>query len=181
MINNLLEARAEKLLIQANCFTDLPPINISSVCEHLKIRVEELELDDDVSGFLAIQEDTVVIGYNKAHGNERRRFTIAHEVAHFTLHAKKDAPLFIDKDKKPEQRIMFRDAASSTGEFIQEREANAFAAALLMPKKMVEKEFSSCAENDIREVIGELAKKFEVSPQAMSIRLANLEIIDYAG
>lgn len=178
MINNLLEAKAEKLLEKAGCYGD-PPIKIESLCNHLNIRVEALELEKDVSGFLAINNDIAVIGYNKQHGNERKRFTIAHEISHFWLHAGKDAPLFIDKDKKFEQRILFRDGASSTGEFIQEREANAFAAALLMPKKLVEQELKSCDKIDIKEAITDLAKKFEVSTQAMSIRLSNLEIIDY--
>lgn len=178
MINNFLEAKAEKLLIQAECFTN-PPINIQSLCDYLKIRVEGLELDSDVSGFLAINEEEAVIGYNKNHGNERKRFTIAHEISHFILHAKKDSPLFIDKDKKPEQSIMFRDATSSTGEFIQEREANAFAAALLMPKKAIEQTLKEREFADLKIAISKLAETFEVSNQAMSIRLANLEIIDY--
>lgn len=178
MINNLLEAKAEKLLEQANCFT-APPIKIDNLCAYLNIHVEAMDLGSDVSGFLAINNGVAVIGYNKQQGNARRRFTIAHEISHFSLHARKDAPLFIDKDKKPEQRIMFRDTASSTGEFIQEREANAFAAALLMPKKLVEDELKGQDTTNIKLVISNLADIFEVSAQAMSIRLANLEIIDY--
>lgn len=177
MINNLLEAKAEKLLQQANCYS--VPVDIICLSDYLKIRVEASDLDRDVSGFLAINNDTAVIGYNKQQGPERKRFTIAHEISHFVLHAKKDEPLFIDKNKKPEQRIMFRDAASSTGEFIKEREANAFAAALLMPKKLIEQKVRQCAIDDIQDAIVELAKDFQVSNQAMSIRLANLDIIDY--
>lgn len=176
MINNLLEAKAEKLLIQANCFA--AAIKIECITDHLGIRVEALDLESEVSGFLAINNGTAVIGYNKQQGKERRRFTIAHEISHFILHAKKETPLFIDKHKNAEQRIMFRDAASSTGEFIQEREANAFAAALLMPKKLIEQEINSHGIDSISKTIEALAKKFEVSVQAMSIRLANLDIID---
>ena len=177
MINNFLETKAEKLLIDANCFS--VPVNIDCISQYFGIRVEALELEIDISGFLAINDGTAVIGYNRRQGNERKRFTIAHEISHFVLHAKKEFPLFIDKDKKPEQRIMFRDSASSTGEFIKEREANAFAAALLMPKKLVEQEIQSIAIENTQDTIQELSKKFEVSVQAMSIRLANLDIIDY--
>jgi Zn-dependent peptidase ImmA (M78 family) len=176
MINNLLEAKAEKLLDDAGCYTI--PVDVICLTDFLKIRVEAMPLQSDISGFLGITNDNIVIGYNKTQSHERRRFTIAHEIAHYRLHAGKDMPLFIDRDKKPEQRIMFRDATSSTGEFIKEREANAFAAALLMPKSLVEQEFKSSSKGYIQDTIKELSAKFQVSVQAMSIRLANLDIID---
>lgn len=177
MINNFLETKAEELLIDAGCFSR--PIKIERCVEHLKLQLEEVELESDVSGFLVLNNNTAVIGCNKNHGHERKRFTIAHELSHFVLHAKKEIPFFIDKQQKPEQTIMFRDSSSSTGEFQKEREANAFAAALLMPKKLVEQEIKLIAKENIHEAIKTLAEYFEVSVQAMSIRLTNLDIIDY--
>lgn len=177
MINNFLEAKAEEILTQAGCFE--LPVNIHFCAKYLKVEVNEMELDNNVSGFLVLDNDNNAhIGCNAKHGYERKRFTIAHELSHYLLHAKKDLPLFIDKNQKPVERIMFRDASSSTGEFIREREANALAAAFLMPKKLVEEEIKkySTANED---AVFKLAEKFNVSVQAMNIRLINLDIIDY--
>lgn len=178
MINNLLESKAERLLQEAGCW-DTVPINIIDCAKYLGLQVQEVELESDVSGFLAINNDTAVIGVNVNHGPQRKRFTIAHELSHFRLHAKKEEPLFIDKERKPIQRMMFRDASSSTGEFMKEREANAFAAALLMPKKLVEDKIKTSNIDNMKEAIKKLAEDFGVSTQAMSIRLTNLDIIDY--
>lgn len=74
---------------------------------------------------------------------------------------------------------MYRNNNSSTGESYREIEANSFAAALLMPKKLLQKELINNTQkiSDIK--IKSLAKKFEVSTQAMSIRLINLGFINY--
>ena len=61
------------------------------------------------------------------------RFTIAHELAHYILHTK-ETKLFVDK------QVLYRDGKSSTGEILQEREANAFAASLIMPGKLITEE-----------------------------------------
>ncbi len=178
MINNFLEERAEKIL-ESNGFFSVP-VDVRNLAKHLKINVEDVKLEDDVSGFLALNGDRTYIGCNISHGNERKRFTIAHELAHYVLHAKKEAPLFIDKSLKNDQQRMYRNSLSSTGEHIKEIEANAFAAALLMPKKLIESELNNVAliENT-EEWVRKLADIFEVSSQAMNIRLINLDIISY--
>src|SRR5262245_12340133 len=132
--NSFIEQRTEKLLIDSNCYST--PIDIKDCAKHLGIKLEALELDDDVAGFLVLKDNgDVNIGYNKNHSPHRIRFTIAHELAHYILHAK-DTKLFVDKEEK----VLYRDSNSSTGEYFMEREANAFAAALLMPQKLLIKE-----------------------------------------
>src|SRR5574343_470703 len=85
-----------------------------------------------------------------------------------------DKELFVDQKKF---KVMFRDEMSSTGEIKQEREANAFAAALLMPKSLLIREIQKLpfdlADED-ENVVVKLAQKFEVSTQAMAFRMANL-------
>lgn len=170
MINKYLEERAEQLLNEHNYLSEPLPIDILGLCNKLKVIVEKLILDDNVSGFFALENGVAHIGYNDSHGKERKRFTIAHELAHFILHSK-DRPLFIDK--------MYRNSNSSTGEDYREVEANAFAAALLMPKKLIEKELGNNIQNITRAKQKSLASKFQVSEQAMNIRLINLDIINY--
>ncbi len=179
MVNNIIEAKAEKLLKDSGCYSI--PVNIKDCVSYLKIELTEVELEKDLSGFLAFKAgNKAVIGFNKGHGRERTRFTIAHELAHFVLHRELSSTIFIDKDRIPTQNILFRDSNSSTGEYVKEREANAFAAALLMPKQLVEESVREL-DKKMEDLIKHLADKFQVSTHAMSIRLANLDIIDYNG
>ncbi|WP_134385243.1 ImmA/IrrE family metallo-endopeptidase [Flavobacterium psychrophilum] len=163
---NYLEERAEDLLVKNNLFK--AGFNVKKLAELLKINLKEEVLSDDVSGFFVMTDTGSIITYNKNNGTERKRFTIAHELGHFILHSK-EQPIFIDKTPS----VMFRNNSSSTGEDFKEREANAFAASLLMPKKLIEEEILN-APNDFDKAISYLATTFKVSQQAMSFRLSNL-------
>ncbi len=172
MLIKYIEERAEKLLKENNLFS--APIDLLKFAENLKVNVEAVYLEDDVSGFFVIKEKVPYIRYNSMEIEPRRRFTIAHELGHFILHSK-DTSLFIDKVSK----VMFRDSQSSTGEQLKEREANAFAAALLMPKDLIWEEASKLSEEHKEDIVSELCKKFNVSEQAMGIRLANLGMLEF--
>ena len=170
-LNNYIEEKAERLLIDANCFS--APIDVRKCAEYLNVEIQDLDLDYDVSGFVIIKKDASTIGYNKANPPKRIRFTLAHELGHICLHSQ-DVPLFIDKIEK-----FNRDGNSSTGEILREREANAFAAALLMPEKLVRDQVETVNTAEGNNYIADLASKFEVSDQAMTIRLTNLGLLDY--
>lgn len=60
-----------------------------------------------------------------------------------------------------------------------EMEANLFAAELLMPKQFLDADLAKLGGLDLfeDEVLRDLAKKYEVSVQAMTHRLTNLEYI----
>lgn len=167
-----IEEKAERLLISADCYT--APIQVDKCAQYLNIELRALELDENVSGFLLIKEKTAHIGYNKADNKKRQRFTIAHEIAHFILHDK-SSTLYIDKSNG----VFFRDINSSTGELRQEREANSFAASLLMPRKLVSEELQKIKTENKDSAIKKLSHAFNVSEQAMTIRLNNLGLIDY--
>ena len=179
MTNNAIEEMAEKLLRDSNLLK--LPIDPLICTKFLEIDINSVDLDDNISGFLAIKNKTAQIGYNKNHGKERQRFTIAHELGHYLLHSQTNEPLFIDKTQTNNiSTFLFRDESSSSGEFIKEREANSFAAALLMPKNLLKLEIeSSQNKNNVDNLVNELAKKFKVSKQAMSIRLSRLNYFDY--
>lgn len=145
-----------------------PGFDMKELAKALKIKVQEEILGDDVAGFLVMTESQPIITINQGNYKTRKRFTIAHEIGHFILHSK-EQPFFVDKAP----RVMYRNEASSTGEILKEREANAFAAALLMPKELLEDEIKN-APNDISQAIEFLADKFKVSENAMSFRLSNL-------
>ena len=82
----------------------------------------------------------------------RRRFTIAHEIGHFVLHPQRLAPE--------------RGGAVNAAWQGQEREADQFAAELLMPEHLVREAVVEHGGDVTR-----LADRFDVSRQAMQTRL----------
>lgn len=169
----IIERKAEKIV--SDFCGSRPPVNVSNIIKKLGLIHKEHDLGANVSGVLYIEKGTGIIGYNSGESPERRRFTLAHELGHYILH-RFDKELFVDQKKF---KVMYRDESSSTGELKQEREANAFAAAILMPKEMLLKEiqkfhFDLAGEDE--DMIKKLAAKFEVSTQAMTYRIANLNL-----
>lgn len=168
MIFSYIEEKTESLLKEYNFFK--AGFNIESLCKKLNIRVIAENFDDEISGLFVVSDKMPIISYNKNEidNPNRVRFTIAHELGHYILHSK-EQPVFIDKQPK----VMYRNVNSTTGELYKEREANAFAASLLMPRHLINEEINN-VPNSAEEAIKYLAKKFKVNEQAMSYRLANL-------
>lgn len=161
-----IEEKAEEVLLENGFFSI--GFDVKKLAKKLNVEVLPKKLDDDVAGLFVRINGKPIISYNQNQKNKsRERFTIAHELGHFLLHSNK--PIFIDKNPK----VMFRNNASSSGEQLQEKEANHFAAALLMPKKLIKIEIDKMS-NDIINPIKYLSRLFKVSEQAMSFRLANL-------
>ncbi len=169
----IIERKAERIV--ADTCGSRPPVKVDKILNELGLSYKEHDLGVNVSGVLYIENGKGFIGYNPDESEVRRRFTLAHELGHYILH-RFDRELFVDQKKF---KVMYRDESSSTGEIKQEREANAFAAALLMPKDMVLREvqkfiFDLAGEDE--DMIKKLADKFEVSTQAMTYRIANLNL-----
>ena len=165
-----LENEATKLLESLDAFNI--PVRIDVVAHRLGLYIDEIPLDDEVSGILVVEDNQGTIGVNKFHSEVRRRFTIAHEIAHYILHRDK-SELFIDK-----KYTAFRNADSSSGEMRIEIQANQFAASLLMPAILLKKEVAKLDDLDLGDdlALRRLAQKFDVSLQAMAYRLSNLGI-----
>jgi Zn-dependent peptidase ImmA (M78 family) len=153
------------------------PVDVDLIAKYCGVAIEETDLGTDVSGLLVVQGDTAVIAYNPDQSDKRRRFTIAHELGHFALHRdSKNETIFVDKDFIVKYRS---NKSYSEVEIRQEQEANAFAAALLMPKEFIFNELSNDTMRNLSEsqLIEELAAKFNVSVPAMTFRLTNLNIL----
>lgn len=169
-----IEAKT-KTILQENGAYSLP-IPVESVAYRLGLDVRPAPLGDDISGLLVIENGQGTIGYNLAHPEVRQRFTIAHELGHYVLHQAAQ-PLFIDKRYRS-SAIYYRDGLTSTGENPLEIEANAFAAALLMPEDLVSAEVAKLELDwGDEEALSALAKRFKVSTQAMAYRLVKLGIL----
>jgi Zn-dependent peptidase ImmA (M78 family) len=148
------------------------PIDVHQVARDLGLVVIEQELEEHISGLLVIKDGQGTIAVNKAHHLNRQRFSIAHEIAHYLLHAP-GSGVFIDATP-----VFFRDTISHEGRSLEEIAANTFAAELLMPHpKLLEilhqEPLDAFDDNALRRVAG----IFGVSAQALTIRLTRLGLI----
>lgn len=169
MINQDIEDITGNILNKLN-ITSYKDIDVEKIAAFLSVDVKPEDLDTEISGLFVIKDENAYIRYNTNEIKARQRFTIAHELGHFVLH-RNSKPLFVDKS----EGVMYRNFDSSTGEIKKEREANSFAASLLMPKKYILSALKK--ESSHEDVISYLANEFEVSEKAMSFRLANLGLI----
>ncbi len=116
--------------------------------------------NENVAGALDRSTKTIFISENDPFF--RQAFTIAHEVGHFILHTG------VEKDVLYRTDILMIDKQNKE----EEQEANWFAAALLMPKDMIEAYWHSLHD------IENMAKLFGTSYSAMLWRLKNLDLIE---
>lgn len=141
---------------------DVAPINVEDIAAKCHISVKRAP-NKNFSGILLRKDDVAFMAVCSDESPTRQRFTIAHELGHFFLHEQKEA--FVD----------FRDNKKNIIRDKKEIEANKFAAALLMPKKLLLKDIKSYAESGLdQSVVSFLSKKYEVSDEAMTFRLMNL-------
>lgn len=171
-IRKLASQILEEMCIEA------PAIPINTIAEKYGAIVQEATAEDALSGFIYVDHETdeTIIGVNRGHGNQRKRFTVAHELGHMLLHDFDD--LHVDRGFA----VKLRSRVSSEGTELEEKEANLFAAELLMPEAFVEEAVENLEINSVdlenERVISRIAELFDVSVQAMTFRLMYLGYID---
>jgi Zn-dependent peptidase ImmA (M78 family) len=145
------------------------PVDVRALAAELGVTVVSQPLEATVSGVLVLRNGYAAIGVNDGHHPRRQRFTIAHELGHFVLHREADR-LFVD-----ESLTFYRDQQSAEGLYEREIAANAFAAELLMPEVSL-RAILGDRPIDLHDdtAIQHLAARFDVSVQALTIRLVNL-------
>ncbi len=163
---------AKKILAESN---SKAPVDVEALAKTHGIPVEQQAYDDEVSGMLVVKDGKAIISINKKHSDNRKRFSIAHELGHYFLH-KNLANVFVDKSI-----VFLRDKKASDGTQLQEIEANVFAAELLMPEsdlraKVKKNPLDLENPKDFKK-LESIAKKFKVSSQALTIRLTRLGLV----
>lgn len=159
-----IENQVERILAEYNLKSG--PIPVEEIARKNDIAIGRTP-SNKFSGLLYRKENaTSFIAVNSTESLVRQRFTIAHELGHFFLHPNKNT--FID----------FRDNKKNIVRGQKEVQANQFAAALLMPKKLLERDVFSIAQDGLSEEhIKYLSQKYSVSENAMSFRLINLHLV----
>jgi Zn-dependent peptidase ImmA (M78 family)/DNA-binding XRE family transcriptional regulator len=139
---------------------DTVPVKIKRIAARLGVSLYVRPFPDALSAFLLRGDGQAVIGVNSNQAPVRQRFSAAHECGHFVLRHADDSV------------FDYAVPATSDGEPPgydpqNEREANTFAAELLMPADRLRDEAATTS-------LARLAKRYEVSQEAMSFRLLNL-------
>lgn len=159
-------ARDKALAILSMYNINEPPVSVSEIASHLGFSVVPFNFPDYISAVIRIEDKRKIIGVNESHPKTRQRFSIAHELGHYVSghedfsHRKRT---FIDPEKR------FLDLS-----YRDEREADEFAAELLMPEFMLRKDV---LEEHLDTPT--LARRYGVSEQAMWIQLINLKLATY--
>ena len=138
--------------------TTEPPVPIEKIIELFSIKIVPYpNFPDNVSGTIVDQKGFMIIGVNSNHAAVRQRFTIAHELGHFLLGHELGEKIIDDVFDRPTDK---------------EKDANEFAAQLLMPTDFLKQDVGKKMK------IPDLARRYKVSEQAMSIRLLKTGLID---
>lgn len=166
-----IRSLVDRLLIQNHIHS--APVPVEDIAKSLGVTVIRQPAEDDLSGFLYRdrKKKTAVIGVNSTHHPNRQNFTLAHELGHFLLHESSD-DVHVDR----RFQVKFRSGVSSEGTDVEEKEANLFAAEILMPADLLAEEMEKIdiVDLDDETVVARLARRYGVSTQAMTFRLAYL-------
>jgi Zn-dependent peptidase ImmA (M78 family) len=176
-----IRSLVERLLTNSSIHS--APVPVENIAHSLGIEVRRQEAEDELSGFLLRDRRSAraTIGVNSSHHENRQRFSIAHEIGHFLLHAGQN--LHVDGRTDAALTIIWRDDESSTGSKPEEIEANFFAAELLMPALFLRADLKGWDTLDfldgeeLDKVLVKLAKKYKVSRSALTYRLVNLNYV----
>lgn len=160
MLFKKIEEKSEEILREISI--DKAPVPIEEVAKKLGIKIRRAP-SKKFSGMLIRRDMQSLIGVNSDETPVRQRFTIAHELGHFLLHS--NSKTFVEHRGNEENTV--RD--------LKEMQANMFAAAILMPRKMLEKDLKVIAKEGILdEHVQFFATRYQVSEKAMNFRLINL-------
>ena len=150
------------------------PVPVEAIAEDLLgLRIEE-SWEIDYSGMLLPAERTIVLNaHEQAVGRNdpplrRFRFTIAHEIGHWVCHCLEG------RKAEPELSYCRPVDLTEAADRALEREANVFAAELLMPESAVRQAWEELED------VGACAVRFDVSPTAMRWRLYGFELVTEA-
>jgi Zn-dependent peptidase ImmA (M78 family) len=140
-----------------------PPVDINEVARLRKLLVVSVDIESKLSGALYPEKHEIVVN-TRGRSKGRQRFTIAHELGHWEFRHWQSGDL---PDDTFGYSGIYEGDSSSEGRSAVEREANAFAAELLMPSKWIRRLSKPLRDGAPQE----LASLYQVSDEAMFYQL----------
>ena len=172
-----IEQKVEQMMKELHYSDTSDEIDVIEIAKKLGFAVGNAVMKDDVDGFIIIQkgakeilgiETDKLIGVNSERELEWKRFTIAHEIAHYILHysSQKYKGMYAHRDHKKGKNDI-------------ENEADYFAANLLMPKDKFTNKYKELEKKglDRKEIIVLLSAKFVVTQMMTERRIEELGLI----
>ncbi|OYX39801.1 hypothetical protein B7Z00_00040 [Candidatus Saccharibacteria bacterium 32-50-10] len=158
----LAEARHNAKALLKTCGVSQPPVMLNEVVKQLKtefiltVRGTKDHFPPEIFAITYTDESGTIIGYNENASVTRQRFSVAHEIGHLKMgHTHGQSSIDLDSSDNDEM------------------EANAFAVELLMPQAVLAKDIKNGIKNP-----EELARRYQVSPEAMWWRLSKTGLIN---
>ena len=151
----IAERQATRLLQRSGITTCPVPTEVITELPFVRVATRRLL---PASGATRWVKPRWVILLNDLESPSRQRFSLAHELKHIVDHTHREVAGALD---------------TPTKHLANERLCDYFAACLLMPRGWVKHAYGS----GVQDVVA-LAERFEVSPQAMQVRLLQLGLVD---
>lgn len=165
---DVIERTATRLRKSAGITSETNYVNIGQVAEHFGCKVELVEFTPPtVSARITRSIDPdyeYLIQVNASDSRGRRRFSIAHELAHAVLHDDGSDFEFVEH-RKPKSEY-------NPSQAYREVQANMLASAILMPQAAVMRFWRHDDDLD------DLAAEFQVSRDAAFWRASNLDLLN---
>ena len=170
-INNI----AQDVLKEVHYTDNSGAVDIIAIAEKLGFAVGNAVMTDDADGFVIVKKGEKeilgiktdrLIGVNSEKDLEWKRFIIAHELGHYKLESNAEE-IYAHREHK-------------TGKNMRENEADFFAACILMPQDIFEKNYNELKkrEENKEKIITTLADKFVVTPRMVARRIGELGLYD---
>jgi Zn-dependent peptidase ImmA (M78 family) len=154
---NFTKAKKQAMDLLQKFAIEQPPVDPVDLSRRLGLKVLFVEFDEqdkNISGFFDAVENTIFV--NKSEFPLRQTFTVAHELGHKILHE--------EWARSSEYKMLFRDQDASDEE-PHEKEANSFAANLLVPRFMLDQVWKKYS-------VEQLSKLFAVSVPVIKNRIS---------
>lgn len=147
-------------------YAESAPVQVIDLASSLGLAPVAEPMDDHVCGLIRRKVTTPTgyqVAFNSRHALNRQRFTVAHEIGHYMFH----------RDLLGEgvgDTLAYRDDGSGMPNShigpTEERQANTFAANLLMPSHLISELRAQGVVSPL-----DLARRLQVSEAAMRVRL----------
>lgn len=145
------------------------PIDVFALAGSLGVEIRISNLGS-LSMVMRRQEGGAIVVVDRGESILRQRFAISHALGHVVLH-----PEIVEHADR-RFLLLGRNRELAPDKSVQEKEANYFAAILLIPKSILIREMKRCPHDEFDEIdIRALADEFHVSANLMLVRLCGME------